>query len=76
MDGGEFGGKPFKNRPVEVYTVNHVNEVKQRKGYKPGMKPLKHQKIKIKYEKTYPYNFVFLECFKYQDKQGNIVELK
>ncbi len=76
VDGGEFGGKPFKNRPVEVYTVDHVNELKKRKGYKPGMKPLKHQKIKIEYEKTYPYNFGFLEHFNYQDEQGNIVELK
>jgi len=75
-EGEDWGGEPFKNRPIEVYTVNYVNEVKRRKGYKLGMKPLKHQKIKIKYEKTYPYNFVFLEPFKYQDEQGNIVELK
>lgn len=74
VDGGETGGKPFKNRPIEVHTVEHINEVKRRKGYKPGMNPLKHQKIK--YEKTYPYMFGFLEHFKYQDEQGNIVELK
>lgn len=76
VDGGETGGKPFKNRPIEVHTVDHINQVKKRKGYKPGMKPLKHQKIRIKYEKTYPYMFSFLEHFKYQDEQGNIVELE
>ena len=76
VDGGEFGGKPFKNRPIEAHTVEYVNEVKQSKGYKPGIKPLKHQKRRIKYEKKYPYMFKFLEDSKYQDEQGNIVELK
>ena len=76
VDGGEFGGKPFKNRSIEAHTVEYRKDVEQRKGYKPGVKPLKHQKIKIEYEKTYPYNFGFLEHFKYQDEQGNIVELK
>lgn len=76
IDGGETGGKPFKNRPIEIHTVDFVSQLKQYKGYKPGMKPLKYQKIKIKYEKTYPYNVGFLERFKYQDEQGNIVELK
>ncbi|MBO7642298.1 MAG: hypothetical protein J6S86_04010 [Alphaproteobacteria bacterium] len=75
-EGEDWGGEPFKNRPIELHTVNHVSELKKRKGYKPGMKPLKHQKIKIKYEKKYPYMVGFLEYFKYQDEQGNIVELK
>lgn len=74
-DGGEFGGKPFKNRSIEAHTVEYRKDVEQRKGYKPGVKPLKHQKIRIKYEKKYPYMFGFLEDSKYQDEQGQIVKL-
>ena len=68
-------GKSMKNRPIESHYAVFFENLKRRKGYKPGIKPLKHQKIKIKYEKDEPIMFYLLESLKYQDEQGNIVEL-
>ena len=69
-------GKTMKNHPIESHYAVFFDNLKRRKGYKPGIKPLKHQKIKIKYEKDEPIMFYPIENLKYQDEQGNIVELK
>ena len=52
-----------------------IKNVKQAKGYKLGIEPLKHQKIKIRYEKEEPAMFSRLESFKCKDTEGNIIEM-
>jgi len=68
-------GKPMKNRLIESHGTVIREKIKQKKSYKPGIKPLKHQKIRIKYEKKEPIMFYPLESLKYQDEQGQIIEL-
>ena len=65
----------MKNRLIESHGTIVLDKVKQKKGYKPGIKPVKHQKIKVKYEKEEPIMFYPLENLKYQDDQGQIIEL-
>ena len=74
-EGRTANGKSFKNLPIKSHYGILLENVKLAKGYKPGVKPIKHQKIKIKYEKEEPIFFSRLESFKCQDEQGNIVEL-
>jgi len=69
-------GKSMKNRPIESHFIMRLEDIEKKKGYKPGIKPLKHQKIKIRYEKEEPVMFYPLENLKYQDKQGNVIELE
>ncbi len=69
-------GKPFKNMPITIYYRFPIDQIKTKSGYKPEIKPIKHQKIKIEYFKNEPglvYNG--LENIKYQDEHGQIVEL-
>jgi hypothetical protein len=68
-------GKSMKNHPIESHFIMRLEDIEEKKGYKPGIKPLKHQKIKIKYEKDEPIMFYPLENLKYQDEQGQIIEL-
>ncbi len=69
-------GKPFKNMPITIYHRLSIDQAKAKSGYKPGIKPIKHQKIKIKYLKNEP-GLIFnrLENIKCIDKHGQIVEL-
>ena len=75
-EGKRADGKRVKDHPIRSFYSILLSVIEQRvKKYKPGIKPLKHQKIKVKYEKDEPIMFSRLESFKCQDEQGNIVEL-
>ena len=44
-EGERVAGKRFKDHPIESFCSVPLSEIEQRvKGYKPGIKPLKHQK--------------------------------
>ena len=75
-EGQTADGESFKNLPIKSHYGIFFEDIKQKKGYKPGIKPLKHQKIRIRYEKEEPIMFYSLENLKYQDEQGNVIELK
>ena len=52
-EGERVAGKRFKDHPIESFYSVPLSEIEQRvKGYKPGIKPLKHQKIKIRKRKA------------------------
>ncbi len=69
-------GKPFKNMPITIYYILPINKVKAKPEYRPEIKPIKHQKIKITYLKNEPgLMFNILENIKCLDKHGRIVEL-
>lgn len=70
-----LSGDSAKNHLVEVRYLIPLVRVEKVKGYKPGVKPLQHQKIRIKYEKEEPIMFGRLDKFKCRDEQGQIVEL-
>ncbi len=74
-EGLAVDGKPMKNRLIESYSTVVLEKIKQKEGYQPGITPLKHQKIRIKYEKKEPIMFFPLENLKYQDEQGQIFDL-
>ncbi len=74
-EGKRSDGTPFKNLPITSHYGVLLKNVKQAKGYKPGIEPLKHQKIKIRYEKEEPAMFSRLESFKCKDTEGNIIEM-
>ena len=68
--------RPFRNMPITIYYNLPIDQVKTKVGYKPGIKPLKHQKIKVEYLKDEPG----LMCkrlgnIKCRDEHGKIVEL-
>ena len=42
-EGQIAGGKSFKNLPIESYYGVFLEDIKQKKGYKSGIRPLKHQ---------------------------------
>ena len=63
-------GKLFKNMPITIYYILPIDEVRTKSGHKTGIKPFKHQKIKIKYLKNEPgliYNK--LESIKCRDEK-------
>ena len=72
-EGQTADGESFKNLPIKSHYGIFLEDIKQKKGYKPGIKPLKHQKIRIRYEKEEPIMFYSLENLKYQDEQGNVI---
>ncbi len=71
-EGESPAGKSFKNFPVEVHYPIFLSDIKS---HKTGVKPLDHQKIKIKYEKKWPMMFGKLEKIKGRDEQGHTVEM-
>ena len=74
-EGETVGGRLSKNRLIKSNYAVPLAVVKQLENYKSGVKPLKHQKIRIKYEKEEPIMFGRLENFKCRDEQGRIIEL-
>ena len=68
---GEFS----ESHMIELRYLVPLRRLEKINGYKSGIKPLEHQKIKIKYEKEEPIMFSRLESLKCQDGQGQIVEL-
>ncbi len=68
--------KPFKNLPITIYYRLPIDQVKAKKGYKPGVKPIKHQKIKIEYLKNEPgLTYNRLGNIKCKDNSGLTIEL-
>ena len=75
-EGSSVTSQSFKNMPITLYYRLPIDEVKTKSGYKPGIKPLKHQKIKIKYLKNEPGLICNeLESIKCRDENGKIVKL-